>query len=257
MPFQLIIRHNIESAQDHFGRADVRAYDTSPVQIGSSEQCGCRLDDDAVAPVHARIRAETERAATVEPVEQTGSTLFLNDEPLSEPRPLHSGDEIRIGHWTLRFRRLYRNPAHARRTDRLAVFAQVLLGLILVAEVGIVSWLPGRVASAQFVGKTAARQEAVMLLDRLRERCRDRRAADELRDSAFALVEDELDRVARYLHRYQETLSHAQIRAVRDDLLAYEGILTRLEEGKALPEAPPLRLEQAARALLREEEKDR
>jgi hypothetical protein len=70
--------------------------------IGRSESCDIGLfGDNAVERAHARIVLERKRYVLAD----TGSPggTFLNDQRITEPTPLHSGDLIRVGHSLLRF----------------------------------------------------------------------------------------------------------------------------------------------------------
>lgn len=71
------------------------AYDLSePVTLGRGD-VEIRLEDPFASSQHVRISREGHTVV----IEDLGSTngTFLNDSPLTGPRPLHDGDRIRIG----------------------------------------------------------------------------------------------------------------------------------------------------------------
>lgn len=69
------------------------------IVLGSSADCGVRLDEPGVDPKHAEIRQAGGDALVLRDLGSTSGTL-LNGESVDEA-PLASGDEIRIG--TCRF----------------------------------------------------------------------------------------------------------------------------------------------------------
>jgi hypothetical protein len=71
--------------------------------LGRAESCDVGLfGDAAVSRLHARIRRRG-GGYTIEDAGSTGGT-FVNDAPVTGPRPLRSGDLIRLGNSLLRFR---------------------------------------------------------------------------------------------------------------------------------------------------------
>ncbi len=71
------------------------AYDLSRGATLGRAEVEIQLEDPFASAHHARIVREGDVAV----IEDLGSTngTYLNDEPLSGPQPLHSGDRIRIG----------------------------------------------------------------------------------------------------------------------------------------------------------------
>jgi hypothetical protein len=71
------------------------AYDLSEGATLGRGDVEIRLDDPFASSRHARITLQ----GHVVVIEDLGSTngTYLNDQPLSGPQPLHSGDRIRIG----------------------------------------------------------------------------------------------------------------------------------------------------------------
>jgi hypothetical protein len=73
------------------------------ITIGRAENCDIGLFGDAgVEKLHARIMQQGQRYLLADADTPTGT--FLNDEPIDGPTPLRSGDLIRVGRSTLRFR---------------------------------------------------------------------------------------------------------------------------------------------------------
>jgi hypothetical protein len=77
------------------GHEDGIAYDLSGGATLGRGDVEIRLDDPFASARHARIS----RQGHVVVIEDLGSTngTYLNEQPLTGPQPLHSGDRIRIG----------------------------------------------------------------------------------------------------------------------------------------------------------------
>jgi hypothetical protein len=72
------------------------------VTIGRAEACDIGLfGDPEVERLHARILRKGDQLFLADAGSNTGT--FLNDQRISEPTPLHSGDAIRVGKAVLRF----------------------------------------------------------------------------------------------------------------------------------------------------------
>jgi hypothetical protein len=69
--------------------------------IGRSIGCHVTIESDAVGYDHARV-VRTDDGWRLEPLESAGDT-FVNDDEVRDPRPLKSGDVIRIGPARMRF----------------------------------------------------------------------------------------------------------------------------------------------------------
>jgi hypothetical protein len=70
--------------------------------IGRGEGCDIGLfGDQGVERLHARIFKKGDRFLVADAGTPGGT--FVNDERVSDPRPLHSGDAVRLGHSVLRF----------------------------------------------------------------------------------------------------------------------------------------------------------
>jgi hypothetical protein len=77
------------------GHQDGVAYDLSAGATLGRGDVEIRLEDPFASSHHARISRQG-RTLVIEDLGSTNGT-YLNEEPLTSPRPLHSGDVIRIG----------------------------------------------------------------------------------------------------------------------------------------------------------------
>jgi hypothetical protein len=77
------------------GHRDGVAYDLSSGATLGRGDVEIKLEDPFASSHHAKISRQG-RTLVIEDLGSTNGT-YLNDEPLTGPRPLHSGDRIRIG----------------------------------------------------------------------------------------------------------------------------------------------------------------
>ena len=72
------------------------------VEFGRDASAGVTIEDDQVSRRHARISVQGGQAVA----EDLGSTngTYVNDQPISGPRPLGPGDKIRVGGTVLELR---------------------------------------------------------------------------------------------------------------------------------------------------------
>lgn len=263
MPFQLNIRHNVEAAgEDPFTAGLVRAFESGvAVRVGAGPDCECRVPEPEFEPEHFVLTDEAETGtAQVRPCPHAES--FLNGAPVLESALVRNGDEIRVGHWTFRFQRLYPPVRRASRASLLAVFTKTLAGLILMAELGVAFWLPQRVRAIERVGERSLRQEAVWLIDqqlrpRNRAALRDLteeglalRAPERLERDARLLLQDELDALVRYLRANEETLRPQQWQRIHAELCRIAAAMEKVEAGTVFRPLPRLDVEAAVGAVL-------
>jgi hypothetical protein len=77
--------------------------------IGRAESCDVGLfGDNGIERTHARILLERNRYVLADASSPGGT--FLNEQRISGPTPLHSGDLIRVGHSLLRFGERQKRP---------------------------------------------------------------------------------------------------------------------------------------------------
>jgi len=86
-PLTLILQSNGEPVSFHFT--------SSEVTIGRDPACDCRLDDHTVSAQHARLTYHLNQWWVQDLNSRNGT--FLNQELVSEPLVIVSGDQIRCG----------------------------------------------------------------------------------------------------------------------------------------------------------------
>ncbi len=251
MPFKLVIRHNIEQTADDFGNGDVREFAGKSVTVGSGGDCDCAVGAlPEVADFHFTIHelsGHGDFALHPEP----GQTLFLNNEPvLAVETVLTSGDEIRLGHYTLRFQNMHRAAGMARRADLLAIFAKILVAFILATELLVVYWLPRKFQNERILARQIQKQETIMLLDVLRRRAGKNSPDQQLNSQARLVILEELNSIAEFIRDNENQLSPQQWLRFNEYLLFSQMTLTRLESGGAFPELPSPALEAGAKAII-------
>jgi diguanylate cyclase (GGDEF)-like protein len=74
----------------------------TPFQIGRASKNELPIDQESVSRHHARITPTAARAYLIEDLGSTNGT-FVNDERVTERRPLKDGDQIRVGRSILKF----------------------------------------------------------------------------------------------------------------------------------------------------------
>ncbi len=249
MSFQISIKNNIDSADNHFGASEVRTFDQPLVTVGSDPSCDCMIDEQGGAqPRHLSIvRSADGRNWTVVP--EIGVELFVNAVKIHTATPLRSGDEIRLGHWTLKLRNVYGAAKQARRADLTARFSQILLGLILLAEIGIVAWLPRQMKHASRWEAEIARQRAALLLDQLRREA-ETETGEPLARDAMKTVLDQLNKLAGFIRANEESLARSQWRQIEADLGKYTEIIERLKSGAAFAPMPELQVNSVIESIL-------
>ena len=251
MPFHLNIRHNTDPSADGFAPGDVRVFADGVVRFGSGPECEWQAAAEDFAPVHFSISSRDE-GKDVRVRGEAGYEVFLNREPLAPGETaLLSGDEIRVGHWTFRFQRLYGRPGRARRTDLFSAGAKFLVLMILVAEAGVVFWLPRQMRAAALWPEELSRQRAKHLLDGLRTACRPAETAESLSNGARAVINQDLLRIARHVREHEDAMTSADWRQVLVDLRGYQRILDRFERGTALRAMPEVDVDLAVQHVLR------
>lgn len=251
MPFQLHIRQNLDSARDHFGPGEVRAFAGGTVRIGSGPDCECRMDAAAFAPCQVVLEVGPRPAArvTASPCASPTAT-YLNQSPLAAPTVLRSGDELRVGHWTLRFLRVYDSAPRSRRFHVVSSLAKVAVAAILCAEVAMVAWLPQRMQRAAMWQAQIARHRVVDLLDRLRRSNQDSRSAGDFERSLRREVDRELQARLEYVATYGSQLSAERTRLLYEELLGFERVLNGLAQGVLPPPLPGVELDAGVKAVL-------
>jgi hypothetical protein len=249
LPFELHIRHNLETGADHFAAGEVRSFDQNAVRVGRHPECECRLDAPDFAPVQFHLLLDGAGGnARLRP--EPGRECFVNEQTVTGEIPLQSGDEIRVGHWTLHFQRVFARAQQARKCDVLAVAARIMVAMILIFELGIVLWLPWALKSARAWEAEIAGLRVAMLLDHLRAGVAKADANDELTAAAWRTIEHELDGLARFVREHDNRLNRDQLQGILNDLNALDGIRQRLENGTAFPAIPTVDVDGGVRAAI-------
>ncbi len=251
MPFQLHIRQNLEAARDHFGPGQVRTFTDGTVRIGSDAACECRLDGPEFAPCQVILEVGAGRpgAVTARPGEGSAGT-YLNQSPLDGPAVLRSGDQLRVGHWTLRFLRLHGKAERSRAFQGVAWLAKAAIVAILAAEVAIVAWLPRHLHQMALWQSQIARHRVVDVLDRLDRANRKAQPVSGLEREVRLAVGRELKRRADYITEYGAELGAERTRLLYDELLGFERVLEHLAAGTLPPPLPTLDRDAGVQALL-------
>lgn len=250
MAFQLHIRQNLDSARDHFGPGEVRRFEAATVRIGADAACECPLDGQEFAPCHVLLRRGARVLDRVSACPQEGATTYLNGNLLTAPTPLRSGDELRVGHWTLRFQSIHEAPGHNRPFNLMSGLAKAVIALILCLEVAVVVWLPRRMQEVA-MWKTQIEQHRVIdLLEWLRRVCRETASTSDFDRALKREIGLELQARADYVARYGSRLGPAQTRLLHEELTDFDRILKAVTK-KALPPAlPGIELDAGVQALL-------
>ncbi|OGV69146.1 MAG: hypothetical protein A3K19_15520 [Lentisphaerae bacterium RIFOXYB12_FULL_65_16] len=250
MPFQLHIRHNLDSAADHFAAGDVRSFDRELVRVGSSPDADVRLGEEGCQPTLFLLLSDA-AGRVVRLKSDPGACVFVGQARVEDERQLASGDEIRVGHWTFRFQRVYARAGLGRRAGLMSLTARALVVFILVMEIGGVVWLPRQMRSAMLWEEEIARQRALTLLDSLRDGNRPSEQETEMERTARETVGRELDALARHVRQYEEALTRDEWGRIMADLRGYEQILNRLARRQVFQPVPPLDVEGGVTAVLK------
>ena len=253
MPFLLTIRQNLEAAKDQFGANAVVRFAEPRVRVGSGAACEQVVKDEtfpelAFTIVGTGSRLRLDLAPSVD--------AFVNGDPATAGRELLSGDEIRVGHWTCHIHKTYGDPNDRRRRTGLAWVTRVLVVLVLLAELGVVVWLPCQANAAAQHGNDLVQLRTIALLDALRSRVLhpeqpQAEVPDPVEQAIRHAIGNDLERRARYLRRYQNSLSAEQCRQMYQELSALADVLDRLTTEPPLQPIPDVDVDAAVRAALR------
>jgi len=250
LSFQVNIRHNVDAASDEFGGGTVRFLEGRRARIGGAPDCECPISDPELPGLVCTILAEAGCYRVVFADETTSLPTFLNDSAVSGEAGLVSGDEIRIGHWTLRFQKVYDPVAHARDGGLLAAVTRVCVSLIFVGEIGVVAWLQLYMRRAALSGEDVSRHWAVIMVDSLRSANTVAEPADELERAARETLGRHLDRMARYIRTHEDNLSRRQWKALSEQIRKYVWVNVCLTNHTAFSPIPPLATDAGVRAAL-------
>ena len=252
MSFLLTIRHNIEAAEDHFGPNEVTRFDGPSVRVGAGASCEQVVPDAAFPEMAFTIGVA---AAKLEFVPADTPGVFINGAAAGTARELLSGDEIRLGHWTFHVHKTYGEAGDCRRRTGLARLARLLVTLVLLAELSIVIWLPRQVRAAAERGNSLSKLRTFALLDSLRRQIAaadgEGEGIDQIGLSARRAIGRDLDRRARYLRRYRDSISPEHCLRMYRELAALAAALDHLGTAGLLQPIPDVDVEAAVKAALR------
>lgn len=244
VPFKFVIRHNIENATDDFGSGDVRHFEALPVTVGAGRQCDCRVDTPAELNDIEFSVSSGQAPDTFRILPEGNRPVYLNAAAVTGETELHSGDEIRVGHFTFRFQRERASAGQGRRAGVLGRLAQALIVLILLAEISVVYWLPREFQSQQLLALQISKQDTILLVDQLRQKAREAVQPGEtasLSSSAALLAGEELDRMSQFIRTHENQLTDLQWRRLRRDLALMRHVLAAADTrtvSAAAPEPP-------------------
>lgn len=141
----------------------------------------------------------------------------------------------------------------SRHTARMSRFTGGLIAAILVLQCGVIGWLPRQLERHGLWGKELARERIKGAMDHLRGTLRGEWPAAS--DAAMAeatrrVLEQELDRLARYLRENIDRMDDDQLAEIYNDLLLIHEILAAMEAGTLYPPMPAIRPEAPLRRLI-------
>ncbi|NOY82687.1 MAG: hypothetical protein GXP31_16950 [Kiritimatiellaeota bacterium] len=255
MPYHISIRRTTAEEADAFAAGEVRALEGAPFRVGGAPESDYVLPGAAEAvfrPASDGSGWALHPAAGAPP-----GSVRVNGAPASAPIPLKTGDEIRIGDCLIRFEQVFEGAETGRHADLVALAARVLVGLILVGELLVVTWLPKRLHGARLWDREVARQQTTMFLDRLRTKIGELTPANPVEAGIREALSTEVDRLARFLRIGQEGLSAEAWRELRRDLDRYESVLERLRSHTALAPLPGIDVDGAVQAVAGASAEDR
>jgi len=250
LAFQFHIRQHTDASDRGFGEGDVRTYDAEQVRVGRAPECECRVDASEFRDVHFTILCSPKSNHTV-CYPAAGAEVYLGEELLRSEHEVLSGDEIRVAHYTFRVQRLFRPASRGIRFGLLSIVAKALVGLILVVEVTIATWLPYQVRATSRLQHEVTRQRILFRLDYLRATVGGMTLTGGLEEAACRLVEEELRTLSRYLRESEQRLSREEWGQVANDLESYNMIMCALRDNTALPPLLEVDVEAGVRAALK------
>lgn len=252
MPIQLIIRPYQDKAETLFAPGELRTFEGSTVRLGSGAACECSLPSAKGLAAEVAVLALRAGSRDWELRPAAGVRVEVGGAVVTGPTALSSGDHIRCGDWLVVFRKVYPVARHSRRADALAIIAKVLLFLVVVVEIGAVSWLPQRVNQSRRWERDIARQRVAYLMDEMRLENSVAKPQGRREIAARKLVGEQLDDMARYLRANQEVLDRGQWRRIQEQVDRYEQIMTHLRQGTVFEPLPAVATDEAVKAVLKE-----
>ncbi len=254
MEIQVSIRNNLRDDGGPFVAARVERFEANrALSFGAAADCDCRIDDSqAFLPRHFELcppasggRTWTLRTASDE------AEVFINGEPAADGQQVRSGDELRVGHWTLLVHRTPRPGEYRFRRDRSGVVNRLLVAAVLVGELIVIVWLPQHLQASSLWETGRLRQETSLLIDNLRSELKPGNAPeDRMESAAYRLLAREVDHLSRFLQQHGRQLQHEQWRDVRHSVEQYRRIKDRIDHGLLVQPLPQINMQTAVQAVL-------
>jgi predicted component of type VI protein secretion system len=252
VPFQLFRKNNIESS-NHFSTGDLHEAAGGTVSVGASPRCAVRIADPSWTGEQFMVQEDGENHFLTA---FAGQTVYRNDKPVSpdERIQLRSGDEIRVGHWTFRFRKLHARARFSRNAELLTIIAKVVVGLVIVIEISLVMIGPRHMHKAALFQREQAMQTLEGKVDRffnaIALSTSEDQALQPAEKAARQALRIEVNRIKSYLKKNRTLLTEDGIHDM--DLLVeeYMGSLDKLKKRELLRPVPDPALEAAVRRII-------
>jgi predicted component of type VI protein secretion system len=251
VPFQLFSKNNIESS-DHFSTGDLYEAPGGGVSVGAAASCQVRIADPGWPAEQFRLEEEGESHFLQV---REGQTVYRNDKPVptGERFLLRSGDEIRVGHWTFRFRKLHARVGFSRSAELLAMIAKVVVGLVIAIEVALVMIGPRHMHKAALFQREQALQTLEGKIDRLSNSIPLSAAEQSLQPAEKAArqaLSTEINRLKKYQKNNRVLLSNDDIRNLDVLVDEYRLYLDKLKKRELLRPVPEPVLDAAVRKII-------
>lgn len=256
MEVQLSIRHNLPAEGDVLGAARVERFAAGqPLSVGAAADCDCRIADaEAFSPHHFELRPPEGRHGewTVQPGTDSGE-FFLNGRNAGGGERIRSGDEFRVGHWTLQFHRVPTPGEYRHRPDWAAGVNRLLVTAVLVCELAVILWLPQHLQSSSLWETGRLRQDTALAIDALRRELKHPEGEEgSTAAAAYEVLAAELDRISLFLHKHSHQMGRDQWQEVRRTVEQSRRIKDRIDQGVLLQPLPKPDLATAVQAVLSE-----
>ena len=214
---------------------DVRVFEKDPLLVGSNKNCDLQLSSipDLALAIH-----KNEAHDFVLEKKENPFSILINDTDFEDSSTiLKSGDKLRFENYLLCFIVEFEKVEFHWNTGFIARVSTALIIAILIAECGIITWLPRQLHKKQMWGLEVTRQRTLGMMDALR--IRGEHTAKELTDdigrNTIKLVIKELDDIAIYVREYVNRLDALQLSEIQRDLMFYDDIVDRVEKGNLYP----------------------
>ena len=251
MPFQLFRKNNIQTS-DHFTTGDLLEA-AGMVSVGSASSCTVQIADPGWPPEQFRLQEETDSHFLSV---FAGQTVYRNDKQIlpGERILLRSGDEIRVEHWTFRFRKLHARARFSRYAELLAIVAKMVVGLVIVIEIALVMIGPRHMHKAALFQREQALQTLEGKVDRFSNATAlsssEEQTLQPAEKAARQALQIEISRLKNYLKKNRKTLAESDIQNLDRLIDEYTVYLDKLKKRELLRPVPEPALDAAVRKIL-------